>query len=206
MTALATLLGFDVSRETTSRLEAYAALISRWTRAINLVSPSTVGDIWRRHIIDSAQLFPLIPKEANHLVDLGSGAGLPGLVLAILAQDHLPELKVTLVESDGRKATFMRTALRETQTAAQVLTARIESLPPLRADVVTSRALAPLNRLVPLATPHLVPGGRMIFLKGANWQSEWDQLDPPMAIQPIPSRTSAESMILILQPRPEALT
>jgi 16S rRNA (guanine527-N7)-methyltransferase len=129
-----------VSRETLARLEAYAALLLAWNRRVNLVGRGTEEDLWRRHMLDSAQLHPLIPAGARTLVDLGSGAGFPGLVLAILGGPH-----VHLVESDQRKAVFLREAARVTGAAAMVHAIRIEAAPPLAADIVTARALAPLD-------------------------------------------------------------
>jgi 16S rRNA (guanine527-N7)-methyltransferase len=162
----AALLG--VSRETVAKLSAYITLLDTWQRAINLVGKSTLSDPWRRHILDCAQLCRFLPKGPFSLVDLGSGAGLPGLILAIMTS----AARVHLVEVDGRKAQFLREAARRLGlTNVTVHAVRIESLT-LQADVVTARALAPLAKLLPLAAPLLAPGGRMIFLKGANSAAE----------------------------------
>ena len=149
------------------RLAAYAELLVRWQARINLVGPDTIPDLWRRHMLDSAQLLPRLPAGAKRLVDLGSGAGFPGLVLAILGAPD-----VHLVESDSRKAAFLREAARVAETPVTVHAARIEKLSPLAADVVTSRALAPLDRLLGLAEPHLAPGGKCLFLKGRAAEDE----------------------------------
>lgn len=181
----ASLMG--VSRETVAKLEAYIALLERWQRAINLVGKSTLADPWRRHILDSAQLCRFLPKAPSGVVDLGSGAGLPGLVLAIMTT----AARVHLVEADGRKAQFLREAARRLELAnLSVHAVRIESLT-LQADVVTARALAPLAKLLPLAAPLMARGGRMILLKGVNSAAElaearasWsvrDQLEPSLA-------------------------
>jgi 16S rRNA (guanine527-N7)-methyltransferase len=157
----------NVSRETLERLGAYVALLARWNQRINLVGRSTIGDVWRRHILDSAQLFPLIPAEARNLVDLGSGAGLPGLILAIMGVKQ-----VHLVESDQRKAAFLREAVRITGTHALIHAQRIEKIPGFAADVVTARALAALPQLLELSTKFIGPMTTCVFLRGASGEEE----------------------------------
>ncbi len=169
----------DVSRETLARLECYVGLLEKWTRAINLVSAESLSDVWRRHILDSAQLTDCLPRLSERpptVLDLGSGAGLPGLVLAILGVGP-----VHLVEADGRKATFLREAARATKAAVTVHEARVESLEPFPVDVVTARGLAPLDRLLDLAAPFLLsahqhgdapPSPTGLFLKGRNVEAE----------------------------------
>jgi len=164
----------DVSRETLQRLESFAALLEHWNRAINLVGKNSLGDLWRRHILDSAQLLDLLPPapgtRARVLVDLGSGAGFPGLILAILGAGS-----VHLVEADRKKAAFLRAAARETGTEVAVHNLRIEDLAPPAADVVTARALAPLSRLLAYAAPILGPparGGVALFPKGRSLDQE----------------------------------
>ena len=115
----------NVSRETLERLDVYADLLRRWTRKINLVSKGSLEGLWTRHFLDSAQLLTLAPESSVSWADLGSGGGFPGAVVAVLAAETRPDLKVTLVESDQRKAVFLRTVLRETGVAGDVLTARI---------------------------------------------------------------------------------
>lgn len=158
---------FDVSRETLDRLRAYLDLLGRWQRAINLVGRGTLADPWRRHILDSAQLVRHLPPRVASVVDLGSGAGLPGMVLAILG---VPGMH--LIESDQRKASFLREAARATETAVQVHAARIEEVADGPADVVTARAVAPLPRLLELAEPFVGPDTRCLFLKGTRASSE----------------------------------
>ena len=156
-----------VSRETLGKLEAYLDLLQQWQKAINLVGKSTLDDAWRRHVLDSAQLFRHLPKGPARLADIGSGAGLPGLVLAIMGA-----AEVHLVEADRRKAQFLREAARQLQLGnVRVHAARIESLD-LAVDVVTARALAPLSELLSLAAPLLAPGGRLLLLKGRNVEAE----------------------------------
>ncbi|MDB5407603.1 MAG: rsmG [Rhodospirillales bacterium] len=159
-----------VSRETIARLETYVALLKSWNRRINLVGPNTIGDVWRRHILDSAQLFPMIPPTARRLIDFGSGAGLPGLILAIMG---VPE--VHLVESDQRKVAFMREAARVTGTTVMLHPQRAEKLPVFAADVITARALAPVERLLDLASNFINLHSILLFLKGQTAQDELTQ-------------------------------
>ena len=154
-----------VSRETMDRLARHLDLLRRWQKRINLVGAATLADPWRRHMLDSAQLAPLIPA-GTRVADLGSGAGFPGLVLAILRGGP-----VDLIESDARKAAFLREAVRVTGAPAEVHNARGESLD-LTADAVVARACAPLDRLLGLALPLLAPGGVCLFLKGARVEEE----------------------------------
>lgn len=190
----------DVSRETTDRLQALAALTAKWTARINLIGPGTVDDIWQRHIVDSAQICRFAPSEARRWVDLGSGAGFPGLVVAIIAAERNPGLQVTLVESDLRKAAFLATAIRDLQVSAMVETARIEALAPQGADVLSARALAPLPRLLQYAERHLAPGGTAIFPKGARFQGEIDAALETwsFSVQKHPSTTDPDSVILTI--------
>jgi 16S rRNA (guanine527-N7)-methyltransferase len=156
-----------VSRETLARLEAYAELLVRWSERINLVGRDTIPDLWRRHILDSAQLKPLLPAAGRSLIDLGSGAGLPGLVLAILGVPG-----VELVEADSRKCAFLREAARITEVPAAIRGCRIQAVKPHAVDVVTARALAPLDRLLGLTEPFLGPGSECLLLKGERVEDE----------------------------------
>jgi 16S rRNA (guanine527-N7)-methyltransferase len=151
-----------VSRETLERLEGYAALLAKWQKAINLVARDSLADLWRRHMLDSAAIWPLIPQNSRVLVDLGSGAGFPGLILAILG---VPE--VHLVESDARKCAFLSEAARLfAPQPVKVHRGRIETIEPVAADVVTARALADLDTLLGYAKPFVKPDGVCLFLKG----------------------------------------
>jgi 16S rRNA (guanine527-N7)-methyltransferase len=156
-----------VSRETLARLEVYAELLTRWSARINLVGHDTLRDLWRRHILDSAQLHRFIPSAAQHLIDLGSGAGLPGLVLAILG---IPGIE--LVEADSRKAAFLREAARITRAEVAIRPCRIQAVPPHPIDVITARACAPLDRLLDLAAPFLAPRTLCLFPKGERFNEE----------------------------------
>lgn len=159
------------SPATLARLETLVALVRKWNPAINLVAPSTLAEAWDRHIVDSARLINLVPPPALW-ADLGSGAGFPGLVIAILLAEQSPGTRVTLVESDGRKAAFLHSAAHATGVTVDVRNARIEALAPLEAQVVSARALAPLDRLLPLAHRHLAAGGTCLFPKGARVAEE----------------------------------
>ncbi len=157
----------EVSRETMARLDAYAALLLDWSSRINLVGHSTLPDLWRRHFLDSVQLLRLIPAGTRSLVDLGSGAGFPGLVLAILGVPG-----VELIEADRRKASFLREAARVARAEVTLRTCRIEAVGPHTADVVTARGCAPLCRLLGLAEPFIGPQTTCLFLKGAQAEEE----------------------------------
>lgn len=191
----------DVSRETLERLEAYAALLTKWNAKVNLVSPSTIPDLWARHMLDSAQLLPLAPEGARAWFDLGSGAGFPGLVVAILAMEATPDLAVTLVESDRRKAAFLGEAARAAGVRVAVEARRLEDLPDSCADVVSARALAPLRELLSWSGRLLRPGGALLFPKGRQWREELDAAAGvwPLAPEILPSRLDSESRILRLR-------
>lgn len=161
----------SVSHETMEKLEQYHALLLKWQKAINLVSPATLQDSWHRHFLDSAQISSFIPAGAKTLIDLGSGAGFPGMVLAILR----PEINITLIESDERKTQFLHSVSRETSTPVSISHARIENTAPdISPDFVTARALAPLRKLLDYAHPWALcnPALEMCFLKGAHVAEE----------------------------------
>lgn len=164
-------LPLNVSRETFDNLSIFVALVQKWTAKINLISKSSIDHIWERHISDSAQLFDLAPK-AGKWVDLGSGGGFPGIVVAILSKGFGSDHQFTLVESDQRKAVFLRTAIRELVLDATVISDRIENIAPLGADILSARALAELGTLVGFADRHLAPTGTALFPKGAQWEKE----------------------------------
>ena len=186
----------DVSRETMARLEAYVELLVSWNRRINLVGRNTIGDVWRRHILDSAQLCPHIPTKARILVDLGSGAGLPGLILGILG---VPELH--LIEADNRKVAFLREALRVSGTKAQLHAMRIERMKPIPADVVTARALAPLPELLETSQRFRKSATRSLFLKGGQVEAELSEASRAwtMRIERFPSLSDPSGCILQLE-------
>lgn len=190
----------DVSRETLERLAAYEHLLKKWNPSINLVAKSTLPTIWRRHFLDSAQLFALARHHEGHWADLGAGGGFPGLVIAIMAMERAPGLRVTCVESDQRKAAFLRTVVRELGLPARVLAERAEEAAPLQADVLSARALAPLARLLPLAERHLKPGGQALFPKGESFRDELSEALETWSFQSeeYPSITDGSAVILSL--------
>lgn len=167
-----TVPGLDVSRETLDRLSYYADLLRKWTVKINLVAPSTLSTLWERHILDSAQLFNIAPPDWTRWTDIGSGGGLPGLVIAILDTQRRP---ITLIESDQRKSLFLNTVRRELDLNVAVISKRIEHTETNPADVLSARALAPLNVLLESAEKHLSADGKALFLKGERYQEELDQ-------------------------------
>lgn len=186
--------------ETVARLDRYAELLQRWNGAINLVSRATVESLWTRHFLDSAQLLDLVHGRAGRWVDLGSGGGFPGMVVAMMSMERGAAFSVTLVEADARKAEFLRAVSRETSTPVTVLAERIESLPPLKADILSARALAPLPRLLAFAERHLAPNGVALFPKGRNAQEELAAAlaEWTFTHQTVPSRVDPESSTFII--------
>lgn len=191
-----------VSRETNGRLRVYHDHLLKWQGKINLISPNTVKDAWRRHFLDSAQLLAYLPKEGCRLYDLGSGAGFPGLVLTIAR----PDVEVTLIESDTKKCAFLKNVSRETEATVKIENCRIEraaqSLRP--PDIITARALAPLSDLLALIEPWSASNADLtvIFLKGAAWQQEVDAAQSAgwvFDLEAFPSETDENSRILQLK-------
>jgi 16S rRNA (guanine527-N7)-methyltransferase len=222
---------FEVSRETIERLEVYERLLRQWQKAVNLVAPGTLDAIWHRHFADSAQLLPLAPPDARSWIDLGSGAGFPGLVIAILLADSagvppspspspqgggelagppVAPAHVTLIESDTRKAAFLREVVRRTDIGrgagltVDILSTRAESaripvnerLP----RVISARALAPLDRLLELAAPLSPPGATLLLCKGKEAANEvqvarenWN-----FAVELVPSVTDKSGVIAVI--------
>jgi 16S rRNA (guanine527-N7)-methyltransferase len=200
---------FPVSAATLDRLEIYADTLALWQKRINLVAPSTVPDVWHRHIADSAQILALAPDDIESWVDLGSGAGFPGLVIAILLADRpTPHPRVVLIESDQRKCAFLSEVVRKTQLASLVTVdircERIEKaatqgkLAP--AGVVSARALAPLEKLIELTLPLLGPSSRSLFLKGRGVDAELADAKRTFefSYELVPSRTEAEASIVVM--------
>ncbi len=162
-------LGASVSRETLGRLETYAGLVTKWQPAINLIGPATLPRIWERHFLDSAQLLPLIDADERRIADFGSGAGFPGMVLAIMS-----DRVVHLIDSDSRKCAFLRQVAIETGVMARVTihNERAEKLAPFEIDIATARACAPLDKLVGMMAPFVGAAGRCLLLKGEHAEEE----------------------------------
>ena len=193
---------FSVSRETLARLETYADLLRQWQTIKNLVSPSTLDVLWPRHMADSLQLLALAP-EAKVWLDLGSGAGFPGMVIAIAMADT-PGVKVHLVESNARKCAFLGEVARRTRAPVEIHGGRIELLVEKRriesVEVVTARALAPLGKLLGFAHPFLSAGTRCLFLKGRDVDREIDEARDhwQFDVRLVPSQTDEHGRIVIL--------
>lgn len=191
-----------VSRETVARLDRFVALLLEWQRHTNLIAKSSEAILWTRHIADSLQLLDLVPG-AKIWADLGSGAGFPGLVIAC-ALAETPGAKVHLVESIGKKATFLREAIAATGAPASVHGERIADFtkhPPAQIEVVTARALAPLPKLLGEAYPLLKTGAIGVFPKGQDVDAELTEAAKYWNIQPrlMPSRTDPKAQIVIVQ-------
>ncbi|QAX31472.1 16S rRNA (guanine(527)-N(7))-methyltransferase RsmG [Leisingera sp. NJS204] len=189
--------GLDVSRETLQRLEAFEQVIQKWNPKINLVSKSSLEHLWMRHIADSIQVFRCT-DPVGHWVDIGSGGGFPGLIVAILAADEAPDMKVTLIESDQRKSAFLRTAARECGVKTTVLTERIEQVEPQRADILSARALADLSTLLEFSERHLGSEGMALFPKGESWKKEVNNARQQwqFVAEQVKSLTEQEAVIL----------
>ena len=186
----------NVSRETMDQFEAYLELLRKWQRRINLVANSTLIDAWQRHILDSAQLAKFYPPNTKKILDVGSGAGFPGLVLAILGG-----VEVDLVESDQRKAIFLSTVINSLSLPAKVYNQRIEHLPNLGADVVTARALAPVPKLLKLIENQLSTNTVCLLLKGPSVEDELTNLESysTMTFKSYPSLSGPNGVILELK-------
>ena len=186
----------NASRE--ADLAAFAALIRKWNPAINLVAPSTLKDLETRHLEDSLQLANLQDEPAGLWLDIGSGGGLPGIVLAICR----PDSKISLVDSDRRKVAFLQATIRQLDLKNCTATAtRIEDLPPASADNLSARALAPMDRLMPYVARHLAENGTAWLMKGRNWQAELDAARESWNFDVIvhPSITDPASAILAIR-------
>ena len=162
----------QISALATERLQIFVGLLAKWNAAINLVSPASLAEVWTRHVADSAQVLDVAPIRRARWLDMGSGAGFPGIVIALITADTPNPVEMTLVESDRRKAAFLSTVSRETGVPMIIQAARIEAVAPQNADTVSARALAPLVRLCSFAERHLAPHGAALFLKGGRYDAE----------------------------------
>jgi len=166
-----------LSDEILASLQNYVDLLIKWQKTINLIGAKTQDDIWHRHVYDSSQLWPLANPKASAWLDIGSGGGFPGIVIAIIAKHQNPHLRVTLVDSDKRKAAFLGHVTRVLGLDnTNILAKRIESLENIMADVVSARALAHVNKILELAHPFLKKGSEILLLKGENLQAELNDL------------------------------
>lgn len=201
---------FGLSTQTLDRTRIYAELLQRWQRTMNLVAPSTLDSLWSRHFADSAQLLALAPRETRTWVDLGSGAGFPGLVVAImLAGRNESGARVVLVESDTRKCAFLREVARATGIApsvsVEILNERIEKVATQdrigSAEVVSARALASLDRLIAYAEPWLAKGATGLFLKGRGVEAELAEAEKSWHLdrEVVPSVTDPDARIVVVR-------
>jgi 16S rRNA (guanine527-N7)-methyltransferase len=163
----------EFDEEKLNKVSGFVELLLRWNKSINLIAPGTMGQVWERHVLDSAQLLKYIPEKTKLITDFGSGAGFPGIVLAILGGYEL-----VLVESNNKKCSFLKEAARITQANVEVVEARIDNLEPWASDVVTARALAPLDKLLAMTTPFIAEQGQCLFLKGKEIEKELDLIKP----------------------------
>ena len=190
----------NVSRESGERLETYVSLLLQWQARINLIGPSTRETVWSRHIADALQLLPLLPEGVRRLADLGSGAGIPGLVLAIARP-----LEVHLFESNLKKGAFLREAARQTGAQAHIHSIRIEEAQALartiEAEAVTARALAPLPKLLDYASPFMENGAIGYFHKGQDVDAELTDATKSwkMQVESHPSMTDSRGVILVVK-------
>lgn len=198
MTIVPDWLAGDVSRETLQDLQGFHDLFLKWNAKINLVSRSSAPELWNRHIWDSAQVWKLAPKVA-HWADFGSGGGFPAIICAIFAKHEAPDTRFTLVESDQRKSTFLRTAIRELGLNATVLARRIEEIDPLNADVISARALSQLSDLLEFVAQHMSSEGQALFPKGEIWQSELDTAREAWTFDCIAHTSHTDAQAAVLQ-------
>ncbi len=186
----------NVSRETLDLFLLYAEILAKWQAKINLISGNTIGNVWSRHFLDSAQLYDLVPTGAKTLLDIGSGAGFPGMVLAVMGVKN-----VTLVEADSRKCLFLREVLRQTGKHANVVNCRIEEFDGGYFDVITSRALAPMDKLLSYINPHFGPITKGIFLKGEQVDRELTKAKKQWKLEykTVPSITNDRGSIIMVE-------
>ena len=192
---------YNVSRETFEQLKAYEASLVEWQNKFNLVSNSSLQDCWNRHFVDSAQLFKFIPASAKTLLDFGSGAGFPAMVLAIMAKEKTPYLKVSLVESIAKKTLYLNEVKKICNLDVEVLNQRIESLPNKKVDVITSRAMASLKELLNYTQKFFAKNTICIFPKGKKYLEEIAEAKKQWSFdcEIYDSETSDEGKILIIK-------
>ncbi len=192
---------YNVSRETMENLKAYEKLVLEWNNRFNLISKSSVEHIWQRHIEDSLQLCDFITQEDKILYDFGSGAGFPAIVIAIVAKDMFPNLQISLIESIGKKAKFLNTVKEELGLNITIYNDRIENLNLPKADVITSRALSSLVKLLEYSKPFCKNSTRLIFPKGEKWKEEVEEANIKWNFDYITQQSLTSDTARILQIR-----
>ena len=165
----------NVSRETLNGFYEYETLLSKWNEKINLVSKNTLVDIWERHFLDSGQIIKHVEASGKRWVDVGSGAGFPGLVVALLLRDRKIDCDLVLVEKNPKKGFFLNEVIRKLNLSVEVVNDNIDTLEPLNADILTARAFSELNNLIEIAFRHRKKEGICLFLKGENYRIELDK-------------------------------
>lgn len=192
---------YNVSRETIRDLEEFQKMVLDWNKKFNLISKTSENHIWNRHIVDSLQLVKFIKKEDTILYDLGSGAGFPGVVIAIYAKYFYPSLKVFLVESVRKKASFLNEIKKNLDLNIEIINDRVENLKKQKIDIISSRAMASLDKLLEYSFNLSNGKTKMLFLKGLNWQKEVEQAQNKwnFSFEAIQSSTSLEGRILVIE-------
>ena len=165
----------NVSRETIDSLCEYESMLSKWNSKINLISKNTFNDIWNRHFLDSGQIIKHVDASRKRWVDVGSGAGFPGLVVALLLRDRKIDCELILVEKSTKKVFFLNEVIRKLDLKVKVINDDIGTIDPLRADILTARAFSELNNLIQIAHVHRKANGICLFLKGENYRFELDK-------------------------------
>lgn len=192
---------YNVSRETIADLETFQTLVLEWNNKFNLISKSSEKDIWNRHIVDSLQLVEYIQNKNNTIYDFGSGAGFPGIVLAIYAKNNSLDWQITLVESIRKKANFLSEVKNKLNLNIEIINDRIENLKIKKTDTITSRALGSLEKLFEYVFPFFKKDTKLIFPKGASWQTELKKAQTNWLFnyKDYPSITNNESVILVIE-------
>lgn len=190
----------QISDETLEFYKIWFELLNRWNSRINLVAPSTLQNFWIRHAMDSHQIQECLPSHARTIIDLGAGAGFPGIALAIVMRD-IEGAEVSLVESNGKKCNFLRTVIRQLSLPAEAIQSRAEDLDPKPYDVVTARAFAPLPKLLTYAHPFWGEDTLGVFPKGESWESEIRNAEDVWSFTATtrPSRTDESARILLVK-------
>lgn len=192
---------YNVSRETIEKLKTFQNMVLEWNSKFNLISKSSESDIWQRHIIDSLQLQQFITAKDKILYDFGSGAGFPAIVLAIVSEELFPDLQISLIESIGKKVIFLNEVKNTLNLNINVIQNRIENLKLPKADIITSRALASLDKLLKYAIPFCSKNTKLVFPKGEKWQEEITtaQKEWYFDFESFPSQTSQTGKILYIK-------
>ena len=192
---------YNVSRETIEKLKTFQNMVLEWNSKFNLISKSSESDIWQRHIIDSLQLQQFITAKDKILYDFGSGAGFPAIVLAIVSEELFPDLQISLIESIGKKVIFLNEVKNTLNLNINVIQNRIENLKLPKADIITSRALASLDKLLKYAIPFCNKNTKLVFPKGEKWQEEITtaQKEWYFDFESFPSQTSQTGKILYIK-------